>query len=320
MAASSTRRRFPSLNALRAFEAAARHQSYKDAAEELCVSQSAISHQIKGLEEALGTALFLRRTRGVELTRKGRLFYPILRNAFDAIAEGTALVTEQGTASVLTLHVYSTFTIRWLLPRLARFQAANPLVDIRLHTAQSDPGFEQEDIDASIMITQPRHAALHYDHLFDCEMFPVCSPQYLAKRGPIARPTDLAGHPLLQVYPSLQDWSMWLEAKGVRNVYPDAGLQFESYDVALAGAAQGIGIALGQQPYMERDFATGALVELFPGARVRNPNSWYLVCRSEKRDLAKIDALRQWLVEEVNADASLAPGADLRPAAPATVP
>ena len=175
----SSRRRFPPLNSLRAFEAAARHLSFKDAAEELSVSQSAVSHQVKALEDALGLALFTRRTRAVELTRKGRLYYPIVRNAFEDIADGTKLILEETSTHILTLHVYATFAIRWLLPRLVRFEEKCPEVQLRLHTSQSDVNLDQNDIDASIMIGQTTNSDLHYDLLFDAEMFPVCSKRYL---------------------------------------------------------------------------------------------------------------------------------------------
>lgn len=299
------RRKLPPLNALRAFEAAARHLSFKDAAAELNVSQSAVSHQVKALEESLGVILFTRKTRAVELTRKGRLYYPILRNAFDSVAEGTQMILEETSIAVLTLHVYSTFTIRWLLPRLAGFQERHPEVQVRLHTSQADVNFEQDDIDAAIMIGQPVGANLHFDYLFDCELFPVCSPAYLHKHGPIAEPSGLVGHPILQVYPSAGDWSAWLETNDVTGVSPDSGLQFESYDVALSSAVEGIGIALGQQPYVDRELSGGSLVEIFPDLRVRNPNRWYLACRSEKRHTSKLDLFREWLLGEIRDDRSL---------------
>ncbi len=299
------RRRLPPLNALRAFEAAARHQSFKDAAEELAVSQSAVSHQIKALEDYLDASLFTRKTRAVVLTRKGKLLYPILRNAFDSIWEGTQMLLEESSVSVLTLHVYSTFTMRWLLPRLPRFQDAHPNIQVRLHTSQADVNFAQEDIDAAIMVGQPTDSNLHYDYLFDCELFPVCSPGYIAKNGAISTPGELANHPILQVYPSAGDWYVWLEGNEVTGVSPDSGLQLESYDVALSSAVQGIGIALGQQPYLDRELETGDLVELFPELRLPNTNRWYLACRSEKRHAAKMEALRSWLLGEVANDPNL---------------
>ncbi len=248
MTVKSARHRLPSLNALRAFEAAARHLSFKDAADELSVSQSAVSHQVKALEESLGFLLFTRQTRSIELTRRGKLYYPILRNAFESIAEGTEMILERGSIQVLTVQVYSTFTIRWLLPRLARFQQQHESIQVRLTTAQSDVNFAHDDVDAAIMIGKPDNPALHYDYLFDAEMYPVCSPEYLDKLGPEFTPMDLQARQLLQVYPSAEDWPAWLEAMQVGLLNTDQGLQLESYDVAFSSAVQGMGIALGQQP------------------------------------------------------------------------
>jgi LysR family glycine cleavage system transcriptional activator len=301
----SNRRRLPSLNALRAFEAAARHLSFKDAASELNVSQSAISHQVKALEESLGLSLFTRRTRGIELTRKGKLYYPVLRNALDSIAEGTDMILESGSTAVLTLQVYSTFTIRWLLPRLASFQQRHPEIQVRLTTAQADVNFEQDDVDAAIMIGHPNNASLHYDYLFDAELYPVCSPSYLEKVGGISSPHDLNARQLLQVYPSANDWHVWLEAHNVEPLNTEQGLQLESYDLALSSAVQDMGVALGQQPYTERDLAAGTLVEVFPGLRVRNPRRWHLACRSEKTGQSKLQVFREWLLQEVQSDENL---------------
>jgi LysR family glycine cleavage system transcriptional activator len=302
----SNKRKLPSLNALRAFEAAARHLSFKEASDELSVSQSAVSHQIKALEEYLGFPLFTRKTRAVELTRKGQLYYPILRNAFDSIAEGTEMLLIEHSVTVMTVHVYSTFTIRWLLPRLARFQDIRPDIQVRLHTAQQNVNFKQDDVDASILIGQPTDPDVHYDYLFDAELFPVCSPEYLDKHGPFRTPDQLANHHLIQVYPSQNDWHVWLEAHEVDHlVNPETATQLESYDVALNTAARGLGIAMGQQPYMTNDLQTGSLVEIFPDKRILNPNRWYLACRADRRHQEKLAIFRSWLIAEIEADQSL---------------
>jgi len=295
----------PPLNALRAFEAAARHGSFKGAALELHVSQSAISHQVKSLEDALRVDLFVRKTRAVELTPNGRRYYPILREAFNRIADGAELIRTPATAGVITLQAYSTFTMRWLIPRLPGFQRAHPEIQLRLHTSQQDVDFDRSDVDACIMIGQPEHAELHYAHLFSCELFPVCSPALLAGAAAPGSPRDLGAQVLLQVYPSASDWWVWLDARGVRNANPDAGLSFDSYDLALFAALQGMGVALGQQPYVSRELRSGLLVELFPGQRVANPNEWYFVCRKERKDYRKINAVRRWLLAEVAQDNNL---------------
>ena len=200
------RKKIPPLTALRSFEAAARHCSFRDAAEELCVSHSAISHQIKQLESHLGVELFTRKSRAVELTKLGRLYYPILREAFDRIAEGTELVTAPHSASILTVQMYSTFAIRWLIPRLPGFNKAHPEIQVRLNTSQADVDFQQDDVDLCVMIGEPSSAALHYDHLFDSLMFPVGSPALLSGDPPLGSPGDLGSATILQVYPSRKDW------------------------------------------------------------------------------------------------------------------
>ena len=301
------KRKLPPLNALRAFEAAARHGSFKLAAEELSVSQSAISHQVRALEEYLGVHLFVRQIRAVTLNRKGAMYYPVLRDALDRISDATDLVVSDRLSTTLTVQVYSTFTIRWLLPRLAEFQRTHPNLQVRLHTSQDDVNFEQDDIDLAIMIGLASNSQLYYTHLFDCELFPVCSAQYLEQHGDFSDPAELGEHPILQVYPSAGDWHVWLDAQGIdADVVPESGLQFESYDVALSSAAQSMGIGLGQQPYVAQDLALGSLVEVFPGRRVKNPNAGYLVGRHEKADLPKIQAFRAWLLEEVAKDSALA--------------
>lgn len=307
------RRKLPSLNALRAFEAAARHLSFKEAAEELNVSQSAVSHQVKSLEETLGIALFTRGVRSVELTLRGRQYYPVVRDAFDALAEGMHRILEANAPEALTLQVYSTFTIRWLLPRLSGFHKLHQGIEVRLTTAQADANFERDGIDAAIMIAHADSPSLYYEYLFDAEMFPVCSPDYLQRVGAHVRPEDLQSRQLLQVYPSADDWCIWLERHGLVDLDPEQGLQLESYDVALGSAAQGMGVALGQQPYLERDLASGVLVEMFVGARVLNPRRWYLVARRERCGVHKLRVFSDWLLQEVRADPQLLRSGDSVP-------
>lgn len=298
------RTRLPSLNSLRAFEAAARHLSLKKAASELCVSQSAISHQIKTLEEQLGVALFLRRARGVELTSKGQLYYPTLRSAFDAIAESTALVREQESRGVITVQVYATFAIRWFLPRLAGFQALEPNLQIRLHTNQNDADLAHNDIDAAIMIGTPA-PGLASQKLFRARMRPMCSPAFLAEQGPINEPEDLVGKPLLQVYPSSEDWPNWFAGVGLSSMGLAGSLQLESYEVAISSAISNIGVLLGQEPYVARSLRAGTLVEMLPGHSVENPNAWHLVSRRERWDSPKLRVFRDWLCNEIAADTDL---------------
>lgn len=299
------RSRIPSLNALRTFEAAARAGSFKSAADELCVSHSAVSHQIKQLEHELGVELFLRKPRSVELTRLGRTLYPILRDAFDRIAEGTDIVLSAKSHSTLTLQVYSTFAIRWLIPRLPDLGRQHPDLRIRLHTSQSDVDFEHEDVDLCVMIGQRSSASLRYDYLFSTRIFPVCNDEVMSRYALAESPSRLAHAPILQVYPSRRDWWFWLAQNDVDGVDPDAGQQFDSYDLAMNAAKQGIGVALGMEPFVNRDMGVNQLCEPYPNRRVFTPNDWYLVCRDEKYGRSDVASVREWLLNQVALDKSM---------------
>ena len=301
------RPRLPSLNALRTFESAARHRSFRKAAVELCVTHSAVSHQIKQLEQTLGVELFLRKPRSVELTRIGRTYYPPLRDAFDRIAEATDIAIYSKTHSALTVQVYSTFAIRWLIPRLTQLREQHPDLQVRLMTSQSDVDFEQDDVDVSVMIGRRSQANLQYDYLFSSRIFPVCSPSVLESNFKNNDPAELAGAPILQVYPSRRDWWIWLEANGVEGVDPDAGQQFDSYDLTMNSAMQGIGVALGIEPFVHRDLAAGLLVEPFTNRRVYVPRDWYFVCREEKSEQPDIVTFRQWMLQQIAADETMPP-------------
>jgi LysR family glycine cleavage system transcriptional activator len=300
-------RTLPSLNALRTFEAAARHGSFKAAAAELCVSQSAVSHQIKLLEAELGIGLFVRKSQGIELSRQGRAYFPILRDAFERIAAGTDLLRGAAAQPRLTLQVYSTFAIRWLIPRLPAFQRGHPGVNVRLHTSQSDVNFEYEDVDACVMIGNRAAAGLHYDYLFSSRVFPVCSPGTLAEFRLQDDPARLREAPLLQVYPSRVDWWTWLNANGVEGVNPEGGQQFDSYELAMNAAVQGIGVALGMEPFVVRDLQSEALVEPFPGRRTYTAGDWYFVCRKDSATRPDIEAFRRWLLAEAASDPTMPP-------------
>jgi len=146
---------------------------------------------------------------------------------------------------------------------------------------------------------------LHYDYLFSSRIFPVCSPVLLNGPTPLERPQDLANHNIIQVYPSRRDWQTWLQKMQVSGVNPNAGQQFDSYDLAWNTAIQGLGVALGMEPFVNRDIEAGLLVEVFPGEMVRPDGDWYLACRKEKLDQKSIRLFRDWLIAEVNRDEAM---------------
>ncbi len=302
------RTRLPSLNALRFFESAARLGSFKLAARELCVSRSAVSHQVKKLEQQLGVKLFLRKASVVELTRVGRTYYPILRDAFDRISEGTEMVVSRTGGSIITFQIYSTFAIRWLIPRMPQLQQQHPQIMVRLHTSQSDVDFDHDDVDMCVMIGAPNRADLRYDFLFSSRIFPVCSPTYMTELDLLGHPEQLCKAEILQVYPSRLDWWVWLQDNHIEGVDPDSGQQFDSYDHAMNAAMQGMGVALGIEPFVIRDLEAGFLVKPFPKRKVYTKGDWYLVCREEKAGNPEIEIFRHWLMEQVKADPTIPPG------------
>ena len=292
-------RKIPPLNALKSFEAAARNGSFHGAASELCVSVSAISHQIKQLEAYLNVELFNRQNRTIELTPAGAKYYPILRESFDLISHGTIKLLEPTDSKNLTLQLYSTIAIRWLIPKLPDFQQKYPNINVRLHTSHEDVDFTHSDVDACIKIGPARNQELSYDYLFTSELFPVCSPAFLDNHPALLDSHELRQVPLLQVYPSQRDWLYWLQKAGIEDVDPDSGLQFDSYDHSLTTALQGLGLAMGIQPYISSELTSRMLVEPFPELRCKHPDNWYFVCRKEKAHLKKIATFRNWLVEQI---------------------
>lgn len=289
----------PSLKGLRTFESVARLKSFKLAASELNVTPSAVSHQIRQLEDELGCRLSRRGRGGFELTAQGRTLADSVRRAFRRISDTVDQMREEA-GSRIVLQVYSTFAVRWLLPRLPAFEAANPDLEVRLITSQSDVNLAESATDACVLIGTPDRKDVAYKLLFQSRIFPVCSPEYLERAGPISRPGDLRDHPLLQVYPSQDDWSVWLSTVGARSVDPSGQARFDSYDHALNMAVRGMGVALAIEPFAKDDLEAGRLVELFPGQRVMHPGEWYFASLASRRDEPKIDRLRNWLVAEMS--------------------
>jgi LysR family glycine cleavage system transcriptional activator len=298
-------RGLPPLAALRAFEAAARHLSFRAAAEELAITQSAISHQIAGLERRLGAALFRRKARRVELTEAGAIYYPYLRDAFERIAQGTALVGRQAAAGELAIQVYVTVATRWLIPRLHRFQAAYPGLLVRMSTSQVDWEFDPDIADLGIICTmRADRAKLAYTHLFDARLFPVCSPATVQGGTGLKQPAELVNHTLLQLYTSANDWRVWLEAAGVPELVGRAGPRFDSYLLAIEAAIEGQGIAIAPHFMVAADLKAGRLVKPF-AIETGQPASWYLACRKERADEPRIGYFRAWLKAEIEADPAM---------------
>lgn len=296
----------PPLASLRAFESAARHLSFRAAADELSVTQSAISHQVAELERRLGVKLFDRHSRRVALTPAGEQYHPYLREAFDRIAQGTALVRSLGSPSRdLDVQVYVTVAVRWLIPRLHSFTTAHPEVRVRFNTSHLDWEFDETAGDVAIVCTgRPERPGLHATHLFDAQLTPVCSPALVHGGIGMRQPADLVNHSLLQLYTAADEWPVWLRAAGVPADVGQSGPRFDSYLLALEAAIDGQGVAIVPRFLAAADLRGGRLVAPFT-LQVPQPRRWYLVCRNDRRDDPRVRAFRDWLRVEIAADPDL---------------
>ncbi len=293
------KRRLPSLNGLRAFEAAARHQSFTRAAEELNVTQTAISHQIKRLEEQLGLRLFIRRNRRLLLTEEAQAYLPALRAAFDQLNEATERLLRRDSQGRLTVSTLNSFATKWLVPRLAGFQEAHPELDLRITTSDALIDFSRDDVDVAIRYGLGTWPGLTAEQLVSEDVFPVCSPKLLGGARPLERPEDLARHTLLHHTSWRDDWQMWLTAVGIDTVDASKGLEFDAELTMYQAAMDGLGVALGDAPLVEPDLAAGRLVKPMD-IKLPRQAAYYIVAPRETWDHPKIQAFREWLLATVS--------------------
>ena len=283
-------RRLPSLNGLRAFEAAARHGSFVAAGGELHVTQAAVSRMVRLLEERLGFPLFERRPNGLVLTPQGKALQPGLTAAFDAIAGITEQVATMRTTPVLTLGVGPSFAMRWLIPRLAGFYRQHPEIEVRLATGGATNPFK-DDWTCGILLGNGDWPGYAAEPMFSADLFPVCTAT-IAQR--LSDPADLARETLLQVVHSPEEWPLWLAAARVKLGPHMLGPRFDNYAMALQAAIDGVGVAMALRPYVEDDIAAGRLVAPFRLA-VPKGRAWYLVYRPFRQDEPGLVAFRSWL-------------------------
>jgi len=291
----------PSLNGLQMFEAAARHLSFTRAAAELNVTQTAVSHQIRRLEEQLGVRLFVRLNRKLELTREAQDYIPAIRTAFEDLRLATDRLRRFRPDDLLTVSTTMSLAAKWLVPRLGGFQEANPGIEVRISTSMRLVDFRHEEIDVAIRFGHGDWSGLRADWLMAEDIFPVCSPALLAGPRPLAKPEDLVHHTLLHVDTRRDEWQLWLTAAGV----PDAlgarpSLTFDQRLMAVQAAMDGLGVALGYQRMVETDLAAGRLVAPFATVQIsERPAGYYIVAPKETADMPKIARFRDWLMRSV---------------------
>lgn len=290
------RRALPSLAGLRTFEAVARHGSFRRAAAELSVTESAVSHQIAALETSLDTKLFLRQPGGVKLSPSGEILIPFMREAFDQIENGTALLRRDQSDGGLTLQIYVTLAVRWLIPRLHRFRQAHPDIRLAIDSSLMDWDFVPKAADMAIVYAQaPKRAGIDYVHLFETHLVLVANPK-LGRR--IAKARDLSTFTALEVSSAPDDLETWFASDRRRR--PETVEKFDSYLLAIEAAIDGLGFMVAPELLVRSDILAGKLVEPMK-MKVAQPGGWYLAYQSRKRTDRRIQAFRKWIQDEIRA-------------------
>jgi LysR family glycine cleavage system transcriptional activator len=290
-------RRLPPLNALKAFETAARHLSFTKAAEELYVTQAAISHQIKALEDHLGLKLFLRKNRSLLLTEEGQSYFLDIKEIFLQLHEATEKLLARGAKGALTVSLPPSFAIQWLVPRLSLFADLNPDIDVRIKAVDSDEGSLTDDVDVAIYYGRGSWRNLHADKLHTEYLLPVCSPMLLNRAKPLSDIGDLRFHTLLHDG-SRDAWKAWFSSQGFKHFNVNQGPIFSHSAMVLQAAIHGQGVALAHNVLARPDINSGRLIVPFNHVLI-SKDAYYLVCRDNQTDLGKIAAFRQWMIELV---------------------
>jgi DNA-binding transcriptional LysR family regulator len=284
----------PPLNALRAFESAARHLSFTRAADELHVTQAAISHQVKALEERLGVKLFRRLPRRLLLTDEGQALLPDLHDAFNRLALAVERISARSAAGTLTVSSMTTILMTWLVPRLPRFQEAHPEIDVRLMTTQRLVDFSREDIDVAIRFGTGKWPGVKSERMFGEVLTPLCGKRFIEE---VERPADLRDLPLIRSTEE-DEWPIWFAAAGVAATEVTRGPIFDSTKIAVQAAIDGLGICMGPPTLFADDIAAGRLFQPFALA-VETGKSYWFVVPENSAGRPKVKAFRDWIFSEV---------------------
>lgn len=292
----------PPLNALRAFETAARHLSFSKGAEELNVTPGAISQQIKLLEDYLDIRLFIRLNRQIVLTEAGQILLPKLVQAFKTMTEAVESVHSYDKNEPLTISAPPSFVAKWLIPRLNLFNKIHPEIDVRIDSSTRLVDFEHENIDIGIRFSQQKDPALDSTHLMSLEVIPVCSPELVTQGRGLRKPADLKHQTLLHYEvgkdeQSWPDWTMWLATMQIDNIDTSRGISFNQPDMLIQAAIESQGIALVATVFTEKDIQQGRLVRAFD-LTMPIRFSYYLVTSLHKARRKKVLAFKKWIMKE----------------------
>jgi LysR family glycine cleavage system transcriptional activator len=290
-------RRLPPLNALRTFEAAARHESFTRAAEELCVTQGAVSHQVKALETELGIKLFNRERQRLAITSAGRDYLAVVRDALDRIAIGTERLLQRQRSGALTVSTSPDFAAKWLVHRLGRFAEAHPGIDLRVSATMHHVDFAREDVDIAVRHGDGLWPGLHVMRLCAEQLFVVCSPE---RASALRRPADVLKFPLLHLDDS-SAWSMWFQTAGITDVGATNGTILNRASMLIDAAVDGHGLALARTALAAWDIINKRLVRPFDIVLPLSKSFWIVSPKATAR-LPKLTAFRDWLLAEANED------------------
>ena len=290
-------KRLPPLNALRVFDSAARHLSFTKAAEELFVTQAAVSHQIKTLEEFLGLKLFRRRNRSLLLTEEGQSYYLDIKEIFSSINEATRKLLARSAKGALTVSLSPSFAIQWLVPRLSGFNQAYPGIDVRIQAVDREEDKLADDVDVAIFYGRGNWTGLRTDRLYAEYLIPVCAPSLLTGEKPLKTPSDLIYHTLLHDT-SRRDWQAYVRQLEIQHqINVQQGPIFSHSSMVIQAAVHGQGVALVNNVMARSEIESGRLVRPFPDVLV-SKNAFYLVCQDSQAELGKIAAFRQWILSQ----------------------
>jgi LysR family transcriptional regulator, glycine cleavage system transcriptional activator len=295
------RPRLPSLNALKAFEAAARHESFTRAAEELCVTQGAVSHQVKALELELAIKLFNRERQRLIITEAGRDYLAVVRDALDRIAVGTERLLQRQSGGILTVSTSPDFAAKWLVHRLGHFAEAHAGIDLRVSATMHHVDFAREDVDMAVRHGDGNWSGLDAVQLSAEQLFAICSPKLFSGRR-LAKPTDILKFPLIHL-DSRADWTKWLRVAGIGDENIRHGPVLNRASMVIDAAINGQGIALARTTLAAWDLINGRLVRPFTEA-LRLSKTYWIVCPKVTSNLPKIVTFRDWLLAEAAQDLS----------------
>lgn len=290
-------RRLPPLNALKAFEAAARHLSFTRAADELFVTQAAVSHQIKALEDFLSLKLFIRRNRTLLLTEEGQAYFLELKDIFKNLQDATERLLARGSKGAITVATPPSFASQWLVPRISQFSQLFPDIDVRLKAIDFDEGFLTDDIDVAIYYGRGRWNGIQADKLHTEFLTPLCSPSLFQGSKPLNTLSDLKHHVLLHDS-SRAIWKMWLQHFKVAGVNVNQGPVFSHSMMVNQAAALGQGIALGNSVLAKPELDAGRLIMPFE-EKLESRDAYYLVYHEGQGESGKIAAFREWVINLV---------------------